>query len=113
MTSLAKIIRIATAALLCAGCAAGCGPRVIPLQIENAWFACTEDRECVVLEDPRCTLVPINRRYAQSFADWVRRYRAPQVRSAPCGPRRFGYAPICESERCSSSLVRAIAPENN
>ena len=58
MTSMAKIIRIATAALLFAGCGAGCGPRVVPLQIENAWFACTEDRECVVLEDPRCTLVP-------------------------------------------------------
>jgi hypothetical protein len=84
----------------------GCAPRTTPNQIQEAWFACGNDRECVILEDPRCTLIPIHRRYARSFADWVRLYRAQQVTSRPCSQGRFRYEAICEERRCSSSLVR-------
>lgn len=98
-----KIAPIIAGALLVAGCAA----RTIPLQIQEAWFECEADRECMVLEDPRCTLVPINRRYAGTFTDWVRLYRASQVTSGPCNYGAFRYEPVCEASRCSSSLVRS------
>lgn len=104
---MAKIVAILTGALL----AAGCGARFVPLEIKESWFACGDDRECTVLEDPRCSLIPINRRYARSFADWVRRYRAAQVSSEPCARRNFRYHAVCESARCSSSLVRPAAAD--
>lgn len=99
---MAKILALVTGTLL----AAGCGARFVPLDIQESWFACGDDRECTVLEDPRCSLIPINRRYARDFADWVRRYRATQVSAHPCARRAFRYDAVCESARCSSSLVR-------
>ncbi len=89
--------------------AAACGPRFVPLDIRETWFACGEDRDCTVLEDPRCSLIPINRRYARDFAKWVRRYRAAQVSVEPCARRKLRYDSVCESARCSSSLVRPQA----
>lgn len=64
-----------------------------------------------MLEDPRCSLIPINRRYARSYTAWVRRYRASQVAFEPCAPNEFRYDAVCESARCSSSLVGPQAAE--
>lgn len=101
-----RTLRIVTSALLLAGCA----PRTIPIQVQNTWFECKTDRECTILEDPRCTLVPINRRYADSFAAWVRLYRPDDVRSSPCAGNALQYESICdESRRCSSSVIRPNA----
>lgn len=104
---MARIAALVAGALL----AAACAPRVVPFEIQEAWFACGDDRECTVLEDPRCSLLPINRRYARSYAAWVRRYRPSQVASEPCAPNEFRYDAVCESARCSSSLVRPEAAD--
>ena len=85
---------------------AGCGPRIVALDISGSWFECGRDRECTILEDPRCQLIPINRRYADSFAAWVRRYRAEQVRDEPCVRNDSEYLASCDSGRCTSNLIR-------
>jgi hypothetical protein len=105
--STAWSVAIAIGALL----AAGCKPRFVPLEIDESWFACDADRDCTVLEDPRCTLMPISRRYARTFAEWVRLYRPSQVAADPCPRSRFRYEAVCESQRCSSSLVRSEAAD--
>jgi hypothetical protein len=101
-TIVARVVAIVISALLFAAC----GARSVPLQIQEVWFACDNDRQCTILEDPRCTLVPINSRYARSFADWVRLYRPAQVSPGHCPNGAFEYEPVCEANRCSSSLVR-------
>ena len=60
---------------------AGCARPIVALDINDSWFECDRNRECTILKDPRCQLIPINRRYADSFAAWVRRNRSQQVSS--------------------------------
>ena len=84
---------------------AGCAPRIVALDISSAWFECERDRECRILEDPRCQLIPINRRYADSFDAWVRRNRAEQVRDEPC-VWNSRYSASCDAGRCTSNLIR-------
>ena len=104
-----RTILIACAALL----AAGCGPRIIDLDIQAMWFGCERQRECTIVEDPRCGLMPINRRYADSYVAWVRRHHADEVKSAPCARNAFRYDAICEDARCSSNLVRHVLTAAN
>lgn len=101
MATVFRIICITGGALLLCGC----GSRTIPLQGQDAWFACENRRECIILEDPTCTLIPINRLYVRSFEDWVRRNHASELASAPCNPPRLQYEAVCEAQRCSSSVV--------
>src|SRR5688572_22827836 len=86
----------------------GCGPRLIALEISDSWFECSRHRECMILEDPRCQLVPMNRRYADSFATWVRRNRAQQVSNEPCVWNHSQYLPSCDSGRCTSNLIPTV-----
>ncbi len=102
--SLAAVVRILSAASGVLWLAA-CGSRTIPLQAQEAWFACENRRECIILEDPTCTLIPINRRYVQDFEDWVRRNHASELAPGPCNRGRLEYEAICEAQRCSSSVV--------
>jgi hypothetical protein len=101
MDTFGRIVSVVSGALLLVGC----GSRTIPLQSQEAWFACENRRECIILEDPTCTLIPINRRYVQSFEDWVRRNHASDLASGPCNHGRVQYEAICEAQRCSSSVV--------
>ena len=101
MATVGRILPVIAGALLLAGC----GSRTIPLQSQEAWFACGDRRECIIHEDPTCTQVPINRRYTQSFDDWVRRYRASELATGPCNRGRLQYEAVCEAQRCSSSVV--------
>jgi hypothetical protein len=84
----------------------GCRSQIASLEIADSWFECNRRRDCTILEDPRCTLMPINRRYTDSFSAWVRRNRPEAVRDVPCVWNDVRYAPTCDSGRCSSNLIR-------
>jgi hypothetical protein len=100
-TTLGRVVSVACGALLLTGC----GSRTVPLQRQEAWFACENRRECIILEDPTCTLIPVNRRHVESLEDWVRVYQASELASGPCNPQRIQYEATCEAERCSSRVV--------
>jgi hypothetical protein len=100
-TTLGRVVSVACGALLLAGC----GSRTVPLQRQEAWFACENRRECIILEDPTCTLIPINRRHVESFEDWVRVYQASELATGPCSRGRVEYEATCEAQRCSSRVV--------
>jgi len=84
----------------------GCRSQIAALDIADSWFECDRRRDCTILEDPRCTLIPINRRYADSFSAWVRRNRPGAVKNEPCVWNDTRYAPTCDLGRCSSNLIR-------
>lgn len=92
---------------LCSALLAGCAHRLVALDIADSWFECDRHRQCAILEDPRCQLIPINRRYADAFAAWVRRNRAAQIREEPCSQNDSRYFPSCDAGRCTSNLIRA------
>ena len=87
-------------ALLLTGCGA-----VDAWQIDETWFACSRDRECQVVQDPTCSLTPINRRYSDSLARWMALHHPDEVNPA-CLPPRTRYFGECEDSRCSSSITR-------
>ena len=89
-----------------AGCA---GPPEIELAIAPEWFECRRDRECAIVEDPRCGLVPMNERYAASFAGWVRRTYPQSSERQPCVAPAFRYGAVCNARRCSSVLLGPTA----
>ena len=89
---------------------AGCGQRLVAVEISDSWFTCARDRDCTILEDPRCQVIPISRQYADSFAAWVRRNRAEQVRNEPCARNDSQYSASCDAGRCTSNLIRSDGP---
>lgn len=100
-TTLGRAVSVICGALLLIGC----GSRTISLQRQEAWFACENRRECIILEDPTCTLIPINRRHVESFEDWVRVYQTSELATGPCSRGRVDYEAVCEAQRCSSKVV--------
>jgi hypothetical protein len=94
-------------ALLFAGCATrDFGP------LDETWFACTRNRQCTLVEDPTCELVPINKEYAQPFVEYVRLSRPLEISRAPCAKQAVRYRAVCQTNRCTSEsrgLVRRRA----
>jgi hypothetical protein len=77
--------------------------------IDAAWFECRRDRDCAIIDDTTCTLVPINKAYARSFVDWMRRNHPERVSDEPCRPSAIRYLPMCDAARCSSKLAEPAA----
>jgi hypothetical protein len=100
--------------LLFAGCAV---PRA---ELDGSWFACSRDAQCAFMQDPAdCSRVPINKRYAASFARHLRIDGGANQAGAECDREtsaaraarsivvgRLEYLAICEDARCSSEPRR-------
>jgi hypothetical protein len=85
-----------------------------------SWFACRRDAQCMFVQDPAdCSRLPINKRYAASFAQHLTIDGGAKLVGAECdrelpGTRtarsvvvgRLEYLAICEDARCSSEPRR-------
>jgi hypothetical protein len=74
---------------------------------DETWFGCTRDRNCEILEDPTCMLIPINRRYAKPFAQRMRLEHRLEIGAENCRKSQIRYYDaVCENDRCTSTLRR-------
>ncbi len=72
-------------------------------QIDEVWFACERDSQCRIVQAVTCSLMPVNRRYARSFAEWTARTRRQDIPTGPCPEGKVHYSAECEDARCTSS----------
>jgi hypothetical protein len=71
----------------------------------EAWFACSRDAQCALVEDPAdCARIPVNRRYAERFAQRLALAAALEPRRPVCGDGRVRYSGTCASTQCSSEI---------
>lgn len=102
------VTSLAFAGTLLVGCAT---PQLGPL--DETWFACSHDRQCRIIEDPICALVPINKRYAKPFAEHVRVAHPLELATGPCPSQAVRYRALCGAGRCTSKargLIRHPRP---
>ena len=74
------------------------------MALDDSAFECSQARECEILEDPACRLIPINKHYAKPFAQHVRVDLPGSVVEGPCPLRQARYRAVCEDRRCTSEL---------
>jgi hypothetical protein len=76
---------------------------------DQTWFACTRNRNCEIFEDPTCALIPINKRYAEPFAQRMRLEHRLQIATKHCSRAQArDYDAVCEVGRCVSALRHTL-----
>ena len=71
------------------------------------WFDCTSDSECVLIRDPSCYPISINRGRVAEMTGRIAAALDEQGGLRECPPLSIDYVPVCLGRKCSS-----IRPQN-
>ncbi len=93
----------ALACLVCAGCAANRLMLESPEVSDGSqWFSCSSGSDCVLIQDPTCQFLSVNRAHVSAATDWIRRAARRRNGLRECSGADPGYDAVCREGKCST-----------